>query len=209
MQIATENLSSPDRMAHKLLYAAITPRPIAWISTVDAQGNSNLAPFSFFNAVCSFPPTIMFSISYRAEPAPKDTLTNIRETGEFVVNFVTESNARAMNITAADFPYGVSEIERAGLTAIPSTLVKAPRIQESPIHFECKLNQIVTISEQPGGAYVIIGNVVYMHAEDAIYNQEKDYIDFDAYQVVGRMAGNGYTTTRERFDLIRPKMDLK
>ncbi|MEM6284328.1 MAG: flavin reductase family protein [Chloroflexota bacterium] len=209
MQIHTEKLSAPSRDVHKVLYAAVTPRPIAWVSTVDESGVYNVAPYSFFNAVCSFPPTVMFCPGYREAPGPKDTLANIRATGEFVVNFVTEATADAMNITAQDVAPDVDEFTRAGLTPVVSEIVKAPRMQESPIQFECKLNQIVTIREAPGGGYIVIGTVVMMHVDDTIYNAEQGYIDFDAYGVIGRMAGNGYIRTRDRFDLIRPQSELK
>jgi flavin reductase (DIM6/NTAB) family NADH-FMN oxidoreductase RutF len=209
MQIHTEPLTALDRTVYKILYAAVTPRPIAWVSTVDADGTPNLAPYSFFNAICSHPPSLLFCPSYREAPNPKDTLANIRATGEFVVNFVTESNAAAMNITAQETAPHVNEFEQANLTPLPSEVVKAPRVAESPIHFECRLNQIVPVSEAPGGGYVVIGTVVMMHVDDSIYDAENNYIDFDAYPVIGRMAGNGYTTTRHRFDLRRPPSDLR
>lgn len=208
MQIYTADISAFRKDVKKLLYAAVTPRPIAWVSTVDANGTPNLAPYSFFNAVCSMPPTVMFCPGYRDTPAPKDTLANIRVTGEFVVNFVTEATAEAMNITAVEVPPDVDEFARANVTPLPSVTVKPPRVAESPVHFECKLQQIVPVSEQPGGGYVVIGTIVHMHADDRIYDSERGYIDFDAYAVVGRMAGNGYTRTRERFDLIRPPSEL-
>ncbi|MEL6150670.1 MAG: flavin reductase family protein, partial [Chloroflexota bacterium] len=192
-----------------VLYAAVTPRPIAWVSTVDDNGVNNLAPYSFFNAVCSFPPTLMFCPGYREDPGPKDTLANIRATGEFVVNFVTETTADAMNTTAQEVSSQVDEFTRAGLTPIASEQVKAPRVKESPINFECKLNQIITINEAPKGGYIVIGTVVHMHIDDSIYDAERGYIDFDAYGVIGRMAGSGYTHTHDRFDLIRPPSELQ
>jgi len=209
MQLETENLSGPDKLVHKILYAAVTPRPIAWVSTVDEAGNANLAPYSFFNAVCAYPPTVMFCPGYRDVPYPKDTLANVRATGEFVVNFVTKATADAMNITAQEVSPDVDEFERAKLTAAPSVVVKAPRVAESPIQFECKLQQIVPVHEHPDGAYIVIGTVVYMHVDDAVYDTEQGYIDFDAYDVVGRMAGNGYVHTRDRFELIRPPSEIR
>lgn len=161
MQIYTEHLTAPDQTVHKILYAAVTPRPIAWVGTVDADGKPNLAPYSFFNAVCSNPPTLMFCPTYREAPHPKDTLTNIRATGEFVVNFVTEATAAAMNITAQETPPDVNEFERANLTPLPSQVVRAPRVAQSPIHFECRLNQIVPVSEAPGGGYIVIRVIAY------------------------------------------------
>ena len=202
MQLLTDNLNNNNNLVKKLIHAAVTPRPIAWVSSVNADGNANLAPYSFFNAVCSNPPTLMYSVGYREDA--KDSLANVQQTGEFVVNFVTESNAYAMNLTAEGVPPEVDEFKLAGLTPIPSTVVAPPRVAESPVHFECQLNQIVTISEQPGGASIVIGTVVCIHVDDHIYDPDGDYIDFDAYQVVGRMTGNSYTRTRDRFDLVRP-----
>lgn len=209
MELPTQNLPAPNRDVHKILYAAVTPRPIAWVSTLGADGTPNLAPYSFFNAICSYPPSVLFCPGYRDTPHPKDTLTNVQRTGEFVINFVTEATAAAMNITAQEVQPDVDEFAQAGLTTAPSQVVAAPRVAESPIHFECTLNQIVPVSEQPGGGYVVIGTVVHMHVDDAIYNAERGYIDFDAYDVVGRMAGSGYTRTRDRFDLERPPSTLK
>jgi flavin reductase (DIM6/NTAB) family NADH-FMN oxidoreductase RutF len=209
MQISTEHLTAPNRDVHKVLYAAVTPRPIAWVSTRSTDGVLNLAPYSFFNAVCSFPPTVLFCPSYRESPHPKDTLTNIRETGEFVVNFVTEELGDAMNLTAQEVAPEVDEFARAGLTPLPSQVVGVPGVAESPIQFECRLNQIVPVSEQPGGGYVVIGTVVHMRIDDRIYNAERGYIDFDAYNVIGRLAGNSYARIKDRFELIRPPSEIR
>ncbi|MEO0565090.1 MAG: flavin reductase family protein, partial [Chloroflexota bacterium] len=165
--------------------------------------------YSFFNAVCSVPPTVMFCPAYRETPNPKDTLTNIRETETFVVNFVSHTNGPAMNMTAQETTPDVNEFERAGLTAVESVAVPAPRVAESPINFECKLQQIVPVSEQPGGGYIVIGTVVHMHVSDDIYDEERGYVDFEAYDVIGRMAGNGYVTTRDPFTLVRPPSEIR
>jgi flavin reductase (DIM6/NTAB) family NADH-FMN oxidoreductase RutF len=199
----------PSREVYKLLTAAIIPRPIAWVSTVNEQGQPNLAPFSFFNAVCEKPPTLLFCPAIRsADRSPKDTYHNIRATGEFVVNFVTEALAEAMNITAVEAPAEVNEFERAHLTAAPGKMVSVPHVAESPIHFECKLREIVTISEEPGGGYVVIGTVVYMHFSDSVY-REGNYIDLAAYRPIGRLTGAGYTRVSDTFDLQRPPSEIK
>lgn len=199
----------PHREVYKLLTAAIVPRPIAWVSTVDAAGQPNLAPFSFFNAVCSRPPTILFCTGIRAvDRNPKDTFNNIRATGEFVVNFVTETLAEAMNITAVEAPPQVNEFERAGLTAAPGITVNVPHVAETPIYFECRLREIVTISEEPGGGSIIIGTVTLMHFDETVY-REGNYIDFEAYRPVGRMTGAGYVRTADRFDMPRPPGEIK
>jgi flavin reductase (DIM6/NTAB) family NADH-FMN oxidoreductase RutF len=199
----------PHREVYKLMTASIVPRPIAWVSTLSIEGQPNLAPFSFFNGVCSAPPTVVFCPMVRATDGDqKDTLRNVRQTGEFVVNFVTEALAEAMNLTAAEVPPEVNEFERAGLTPAPSKLVKVPRVAESPIHFECTLNQIVTISEQPGGGYLVIGTVVHMHFDDSVF-REGNYIDLAAYQPIGRLTGSGYSRVRDTFELKRPESEIK
>ncbi len=199
----------PSREVYKLLTAAVVPRPIAWVSTVNAQGQPNLAPFSFFNAVCQNPPTILFCPGIRAaDHSPKDTYNNIRATGEFVVNFVIEAMAEAMNITAVEATAEVNEFERANLTAVPGKIVNVPHVAESPIHFECKLHEIVTIGEAPGGGYIVIGTVVHMHFDDSVY-REGNYIDHTAYQPIGRLGGPSYTRTQDTFDLQRPPSEIK
>lgn len=206
MEINTAEL--PHRDVYKLMIASIVPRPIAWVSSVDREGRPNLAPYSFFNAVCSNPPTVLFCPGIRAADLDKkDTYHNIRETGEFIINFVTEELAEAMNITSAEVPRDVNEFERAGLTAVPGVVVNVPRVLESPIHFECRLREIVTISEEPGGGFIVIGTVVHMHFDDSVY-RDGNYLDFEAYRPVGRMAGAGYSRTRDRFEMSRPASEI-
>lgn len=196
------------RDVYKLMTAAIVPRPIAWVSTASADGQPNLAPFSYFNAVCEKPPTVLFCPSVRkADQNPKDTYTNIVTTGAFVVNFVTDDLAEAMNITAVEVPPEVNEFERAGLTAVPGITIDVPHVAETPIFFECKLREIITISEEPGGGYIVIGTVTYMHFDESVY-REGHYIDFDAYRPVGRLTGSGYAHTSDRFDLQRPPSEV-
>ena len=198
------------REVSKLLNAAVVPRPIAWVSSVSTDGQPNLAPFSYFNAVCSNPPTLLFSSGIRGiTQSPKDTYHNIVATGEFVINFVTEALAEAMNITAVEAPPEVNEFDRAGLTAAPGITVNVPHVAETPIYFECKLREIVTISEEPGGAHIIIGTVTYMHVDDAVYQPERQYVNYDAYKAVGRMTGMGYTRTSDCFDLQRPPSEIE
>lgn len=207
MEINPQEL--PPREVYKLMSGSIVPRPIAWVSTVDADGNANLAPYSFFNAVCANPPTVMFSVGYRyTDDGQKDTFHNVKATEEFVINFVNESTAEAMNITAVEVPPDVDEFERAGLSAIPSKLVKPPRVGESPIAFECKLNQIVTINAGVGGGHIIIGEVVYMHFADGIY-QEGNYINLEAYEPIARMMGGEYAHLNDFFTIERPPSELK
>ncbi len=188
---------------YKLLTGAVIPRPIGWISTVNAAGQPNLAPFSFFNVVCANPPTVLFCPGVRGvNRLPKDTLQNARETGQFVVNIVTEATAAAMNITATDLPPEVNEFEEAGLTPIPSARVRPPRVAESPVHFECEVQQIVEINPEPGGGYIVIGRVVMIHVQDDLLIGT-DKIDIARLQAVGRLAGGGYCRVNDIFTLER------
>ncbi|GAB4516119.1 MAG: flavin reductase family protein [Anaerolineae bacterium] len=209
LPLETQPDSMPGQSVYKLMTGAVLPRPIGWISTVDAEGRPNLAPYSFFNVVCAEPPTVLFCPSIRrTDGQPKDSLRNARATGEFVVNIVTEDIAAAMNITATEFPPDVDEFDMAGLTAAPAVAVKAPRVLESPIHFECKVTHIIEISDQPGGGSVVIGRVVHMHVDDRVLLGE-DKINLSALKPVGRLAGASYTRVTDVFDLIRPPTQIK
>src|ERR1041385_6890840 len=129
----------PRREIYRLMIDCIVPRPIAFVSTLSAEGVGNLAPFSFFNGVSSEPPTLVFSISRKRDGGKKDTLVNIESTPQFVVNLVTEPMAAPMHQTSADYPYGVDEMAKVGLTPVPSTRVRPPRVGESPVQMECEL----------------------------------------------------------------------
>jgi flavin reductase (DIM6/NTAB) family NADH-FMN oxidoreductase RutF len=199
----------PWESMYKLMIGAIVPRPIGWISTVDADGNANLAPYSFFNAVCSNPPHVLFCASVRAKPKEgsdhKDTLNNVRATGEFVVNIVTAPLAEAMNQSSGDYPRGVSEFAMAGVTPAPSAVVRPPRVLESPIHFECAVSQIIEVSPLPGGATIVLGRVLHVHVDDALLIGT-DKIDTLRLAPIGRLAGASYTHVDDVFDLARPKV---
>lgn len=188
--------------SYKLLVGAVVPRPIAFVSSISPEGVANLAPFSFFTVASANPPVLVFTTSFR-EPR-KDTLVNIRATGEFVVNIVSEEFADRMNVTSGEYPYGVDEFAMSGLTPAPSEVVRVPRVKESHINMECKLVQTVEVSNQPLGGTLILGEVVRFHIDDAMVEQFR--IDPEALAAVGRMAGNTYTRTRDRFELIRPQL---
>ncbi len=189
---------------YKLMVGSIVPRPIAFVSTVDADGIRNLAPFSYFSAVCSEPPTILFCPAIRSSTgANKDTLNNIRATKEFVVNIVSEEIASQMNQTAAEVGPEVDEFELAQLTPLASVHIRAPRVAESPAQMECRLREVITISDQPGGGSIVIGEVVLFHLrEDLVVNYR---VDADKLRAIGRMGGPTYCRTQDRFDLERPK----
>ncbi len=195
---------------YKLLTGAIVPRPIAFVSTVSTDGVRNIAPFSFFNGVCSNPPTVMFSLTIRStDGKEKDTLVNIRDTGEFVVNIVSEDFADQMVIAATEFPSEVDEFEASGLTPAPGEKVAAPRLQEARISFECRLNRIVEIGDgSPGCGFIVIGTVVLYHVRDEVYREGRILIE--NLQPIGRLAGNNYCRISDVFQIARKiKPDLK
>ena len=155
---------------YKLMIGSILPRPIAFVSTISSDGIYNLAPFSFFTGIISDPPTICFSPTRRGtDGEAKDTLKNIRATGEFVINIVTENIVSQMNETATEFPPEVDEFKASGLTAIPSKIVKPPLVKESPISFECKKVQVLELGKaQAGGGFLVIGEIVMFHMKDEL-----------------------------------------
>lgn len=198
-------LSNQER--YKLLIGAVVPRPIAWVSSVDAQGRLNLAPFSFFTVVATEPMTILFCPQTPAGAgAKKDTLHNIEEAPEFVVNFTNEETAAAMNRSSTILPRGESEFVWAGVTPIASDRVAAPRVAEAPIAFECRLQRIVSVGEGPGGGAAVFGEVLCVHVRDDLFEQGR--ILLDRYRPIGRLAGNEYCRVTDLFEMARPAPPL-
>lgn len=200
----------PYQSMYKIMIGSIVPRPIGWISTIGENGVFNLAPYSFFNAVCSNPPTVLFCVTARAKDlSVKDTLRNVLQTGEFVVNMVSYPLAAQMNLTSAELPEDQSEFDFAKLTPVPSLTVKAPRVAESLIHYECELDRTVPVNaEAPGGATVVLGRVRHVHIDDSVLIGT-DKIDAHKLQPIGRMAGAGYAKVDTLFDLPRPVVETK
>lgn len=197
--------SLPWKSIYKILAGSIVPRPIGWISSVDLNGRPNLAPFSFFNAVCANPPTVLFCPMIRSlNGQPKDTMNNVRQTKEFVVNIFGEELVHEMNATSVEAPAAWNEFEIAGLETAPSLTVSPPRVRKAPIHFECRLNQIVEVSREPGGGFIVIGTVVHIHIDESALVGE-DKINLSALKPVGRLAGNYYTRVTDLFEMERPK----
>jgi flavin reductase (DIM6/NTAB) family NADH-FMN oxidoreductase RutF len=190
------------RERYKLLVSTIVPRPIAWIVSQDLHGHLNAAPFSFFNALAGDPPVVGIGIGSHDPGRPKDTRHNIRETGQFVVNLVSEEAAEVMNITAIEFERGVSEPHEAGLTTTPSVHVKAPRIAESPVSMECELLQIIDLGPEQS---LVLGRVLAMHIrDDAVIDPAKHHIDTPKLKLIGRMHGAGwYARTTDLFKMDR------
>ena len=201
MDLDPESLEVRDR--YLLMIGMIQPRPIAWVSTISPDGKTNLAPFSFFTGICANPMTLCFAPVNDRHGKKKDTLLNVEATKQFVVNFATEANAEKMNQSSAPYAYGVSEIEKTGLTALPSIKVKPPRIAESPAAYECELLQIVTLGEGPLAGNLIIGKVVQIHVDEQIYNGGK--IRHQDMKTIGRMEGAWYSRTQDAFELPRPE----
>ena len=190
------------RHRYRLLISTVAPRPIAWISTRAKDGSFNLAPFSFFQALTGTPPLVVISIGQR-QGAPKDTLRNIQETGEFVINTVAEELAEKMNITSGEYGADMNEFELAGLTPAPSEVVKAPCVAESPINMEAKLFQLVPLT---GSDYsLVIGEIVRWHVADG-YLAPDGLVDIARIRPIARLARDEYTKFGEVFAMPRPKV---
>jgi flavin reductase (DIM6/NTAB) family NADH-FMN oxidoreductase RutF len=193
----------PYREIYKLLIGSVVPRPIALVSSLSSDGVPNLAPFSFFNAVCSNPPIVLFSTVVRAGGQTKDTLRNISETREFVVNIVSEDFAEKMNACSADFPPEVDEFAVSGLTPVKSDLVGPARVKESRVSMECRLERIVHFGKgEPGNGSTIFGEVVRFHVADEVIDNFR--IDPLVLKPVGRMGGPQYVRVSDIFEIPRP-----
>lgn len=188
--------SSDPRSVYRLLQACVVPRPIAWVTSLSAKGAANLAPFSFFMAHCSTPPIVSISVGPR-EGKSKDTRRNVEETGEFVVNSVTEEVLEAVLVSAQDFDPDVCEIGQAGLTPLPSLKVRPPRIAESPIQMECRLHKAVYLGVEELGWAVLFGEVVHFHVADALWDGSHISTDFAP---LGRYYGPLYCRTKDRIN---------
>jgi flavin reductase (DIM6/NTAB) family NADH-FMN oxidoreductase RutF len=186
---------------YKLLIGCVVPRPIAWVSTVGADGVYNLAPFSFFMGVCQEPPTIAFSSSARAGDR-KDTVRNALYTGDFVVNVVDDPLAERMNLTSGDYPPEVDEFAVTGLTPLPGVKVKAPRVAEAPINLECRIVQVIEVGRGPNN--LVLGEIVHFHLRDDIYDRRTGRVDMHRLKPVGRLAGHQYTHVHDIFEMKRP-----
>jgi len=208
--------ASPSELSHSELYSlilgSVAPRPIAWVSTLSGAGQPNLAPFSFFNCVCAEPPLLAFAPGLRSPKQAgavrgeaKDTLRNIRQTKEFVVNVVTYDLAEAMNKTSGEYDASVNEFELAQVAPATSQVVKVPRVAASPVSFECKLYQILDFSESPDSGSLVIGQIVSIHVDDAHMKQGR--LDRNSLDLIGRMGGMQYTRTIQRFEMVRPKVE--
>ena len=200
------------RDTYFLMIGAIVPRPIAFVTTINEEGVVNLAPFSYFNGVTSKPPLISMSIGHRkldGALVKKDTLRNIEANGEFVVHIPHEALAAQVNDSSAEFPPDVSELSKVGLTAVPSDIVKPPRIKECRIAMECKLEQVVMLGKPKPLNGLVIGEVVRWHIDDSVWNGEKGRVDVQRLQPLSRLGGSSFGRTRGDFSLPRPDWATK
>lgn len=197
--------AQPHGMRHNPFKALVGPRPIGWISTRSPEGVINLAPFSYFNAITDYPPSVMFACNGpHREGEIKDSATNARDSGEFVVNMVSYELREQMNLTSAHLPRQADEFEAAGLTAVPSELVKAPRVKESPVNLECRLVQIVQLRSNTPKVVnnLVIGEVIGIHIDERIIKD--GMIDMAAYRPVARLGYMDYTVVDNVFSMERP-----
>ena len=194
----------PKAEAYRWLASTITPRPIAWVTTLSEDGKSNLAPFSFFQVISDAPPTLLINTSVREDGSVKDTLRNVRETGELVIHLVSAAQAERMNATAAWLPHGVSEIEHAGIASVPSLRVAPPRVAEAPVAFECQLAEIMPYPAENPSSMLIFARVLLAHIDDAVMQDER-HVDPARLDLVGRLGGTQYSYTRDTFSMIRPR----
>ena len=195
--------NAPVVEVYQALVGVVTPRPIAWVTTVDAEGRVNLAPFSFFNAFGANPPVVVFSPTLRRTATKKDTLLNVEATGEFVLNAATAELAEKVNLSAKEIPPGESEFDLTGLTPVPSLKVKPPRVGESPVHMECKVRQIVPVGDGPIAANLVIGEVLVMHIDESVLDA-KGRVDPRKLKTVARLGGDYWCHTSDLFELKRP-----
>lgn len=207
MQALDPSEQSPQD-TYRLLVGAVVPRPIAFVSSMDQYGVRNLAPFSFFTVASANPPIVCFCPMIRGAnknnlPPTKDTLRNIIATHEFVLNIVSEEFAEQMNACSADVPPEMDEFEISGLTPLESERVRPPRVAESHVQMECRLEQIVHVSANSLGGSLVLGEVLRFHVRKSMLDNFR--IDPDQLHAIGRMAGSTYTRTRDRFEMDRPK----
>jgi flavin reductase (DIM6/NTAB) family NADH-FMN oxidoreductase RutF len=200
----TIDVSSADVVkVYQALVGVVTPRPIAWVTTIDARGRVNLAPFSFFNAFGANPPVVVFSPTLRRDGSKKDTLLNLEVIPEFVLNAAVEDLAEPMNASSKELPTGESEAEFAGLELQPSVKVRPPRVAASPVHMECRVRQILPIGDGPIAANLVIGEVLLIDIADSVLDPT-GRIDPRKLRTIARLGANYYCRSTDLFEMERP-----
>jgi len=202
MELDPQTLGTRDM--YEWMITTIIPRPIAWVSTISPDGVTNLAPFSFFQGVCARPPTLLFCPANDRRGNPKDTLRNIRETQEFVVNLVSSAQVEAMDATSAALSYGESEFSRFGVDPVPSRRVRPPRVSGSPVAFECELDRIIDVGEGPVAGNIVLGRILRFYVDDAVLGSDGKP-DPERLGLVGRLGRDEYAELGSRFRLSRPQ----
>ncbi|MDB5038213.1 MAG: hypothetical protein JWQ35_1741 [Bacteriovoracaceae bacterium] len=191
------------RDAYRLLIGMIVPRPIGWISTISDSGISNLAPFSFFNMLSGRPPILGFCAALTDDGREKDTLRNVKQSKCFIHNVVTRDLAEAMNKTAEEYSYGVSEFEQANLTPVPGNLVKAFRVKEAVVSMECTLNQIISFGNHPGSGNIVLGEILAVHVEDESLIDARGAVDSHKLNAIARLGKSDYSALMDIFSMTR------
>lgn len=199
MLIYPEKISAQEM--YKILIGSVSPRPIAWVSTISNEGISNLAPFSFFTVASANPPVLCFNPLYNDKALAKDTLNNIRQQKEFVINTVSHKDLEVMNQSCHALPPEQDEFDYAGLKKLDSTVVAPYRVANALVNFECRLNQIVDLGDNHLSGHLVLGDVVAVHVRDEVIDNFR--IDSDQLDAIGRMAGSDYSLTRQRVQLDR------
>jgi flavin reductase (DIM6/NTAB) family NADH-FMN oxidoreductase RutF len=190
--------------AYRLLISIVTPRPIAWVTSIDTEGRVNLAPFSFFNLFGADPPIVVFAPNRKRDRSKKDTLNNVETTKEFVINAAVADLAAEVNLSSAELPPGQSEVELTGLSVLPSVKVKPPRLAESPVNLECVLRQVVPVGENPLSANLVIGEIVTIHVAERVLD-ERGRIDPRKLRTIARLGADYYCHTSDLFQMKRPE----
>ncbi len=209
IRIDAQTTSTPD--FYQFLIGSVAPRPIAFVSTMDKEGNTNLAPFSFFNAFSSKPPIVVFSVGRRVQDGTtKDTLSNVEQTMECVINMVSHSIVRQMTLTAVNYPKGVNEFEKAGLTPLASDMVRPFRVKESPVQLECRVDQILPLGTEGGAGCLIICNVLCIHISEDVMDADRRRIDPHKIDLVGRLGRAYYirASSDSIFEIVQPEKPI-
>ena len=200
MFLESDQLTTPE--IYKLLTGGILPRPIAWVSSKDENGVTNLAPYSFFTVASCNPPVLSLTYINSPDKRMKDTLLNLQITGECVVNVVSADQAEQMNQSCANYPPEVSEFDAVGVETVPSHKVAIVGVKASKVRYECRLREVINVSDLPMGGTLTLLDVVAIYVDDAVY--QNDQINAELLNVIGKLGGNDYATTEDQFTIDRP-----
>lgn len=202
MELHPEDLT--EDQIYAFMVSSILPRPIAWVSTVNGLGVPNLAPFSYYTGVCCDPMTLLFCpVTGPADRPKKDTLLNLEEVPEFVVNVAEQRTIEALNLTAAPIPAGESEFDLAGVVPAPSSRVRPPRVREAALAFECTVRDVIEVNPGPGGGWIVIGTVQAVHVDDAVVDPRSLRVDREGLAPVARLGGADFLHATDVFTLRR------